>query len=225
MKKKRLSGMSVKFIINMLSLLIFIVSYLYIYKDYVAKTEETYDKIGLMKQRLTAMEEKIANKDETIAKTEDIEADNQSFIQRYPANIFKVDNLLFVDEMDKALNIDFRLLDSSGAVSIYDTGLPAKSGSGEKAAGNITGLEARLTLNYETDYKGLKRMIDYIINYPQHSSIESLTVNRDDTISSLTGTIVLRRYALAGTGKEYEKPVVEAVRLGNDNIFGQYNND
>ena len=225
MKNKRLSGMSVKYIINMLSLLIFIVSYQYIYRDYVKKTENTYAQIGLLKQKIINIEERIAAKDETIIKTEEITADNLKVIERYPANIFKVDNLLFVDQMEKALKMELRLIDSTNAAIFYDTGLPAKSSTDEKTSGNITGLEAKLTLNYETDYKGLKRMIDYILKYPQHTTIESLTVNRDDTIGSLTGSIVLRRYALAGTGKEYIKPVVDGIKLGTGNIFGQYEND
>lgn len=225
MKKKRLSAISIKYIINMISLAIFVVSYMYIYTEYLSKTKELYTEIGVVKHQIKTTMNKIDNEEEISVKTKDIEADIQKMLESYPVYISKVDNLLFVKQMESDLNMDIKMIDSTDSSSFYDTGLPVRGSVDEGEPSTMTGLEAIIALNFQTDYKGLKRMVDYIVTYPEHTTIDSLSISRDDTTNSLTGSLVVKRYALSGTGKIYEQPVIEDISIGTDNIFGINSDD
>jgi hypothetical protein len=225
MKKKRLSAISVKYTINMISLAIFVISYMYIYTEYLSRTKDTYTEIGLVKQQIKTTMNKIANEDEISDKTNNIEADIQNVLERYPVYISKVDNLLFIKQMESDLNMDIKMVDSTDSSSFYDTGLPVRGTVDEGEPKTMTGLEAIIALNFQTDYKGLKKMINYIVNYPEHTTIDSLSVSRDDTTNSLTGSLVIKRYALSGTGKKYEQPVIDDISIGTDDIFGINSDD
>lgn len=225
MKKKQLSAVSVKYIINMLSLAVFAVSYMYIYTAYMDKAEKTYAEVGIIKQQINITKDKIARKDETIEKTTNMETDINKILDRYPLFISKVDNLLFVDRMEKALNTEFKVVDLTYSKSFTDTGVPVRSLPESGETGTMYGLESRIAMNFQTDYHGLKRVLDYVVKYPEHTAIESISVSRDDTTSSLNGSIVLKRYALTGTGKVYVQPFIEDIRMGTDDIFGLNSNN
>lgn len=224
MKKKQMA-LSPKYLINMVSLVIFVVAYLYIYSSYEKKAQDIYTEVGLRKQRLQLNLERAERKDEVVAKTAALEAAISRIVDSYPLHISKVDNLLFIKKMEDQLGIKFKMVDSTNAKAIYDTGLPAKAIQLRDEPATITGMEAMVALNFQTDYKGLKKMVDYIINYPEHTIIDSLSVSRDNTTNSLTGSIVIKRYALSGTGKPYAEPVIDDISIGRDNIFGLDSDD
>jgi hypothetical protein len=63
-------------------------------------------------------------------------------------------------------------------------------------------------------------MVDYINNYPSRSVIDSISVSADGTTNMLTGSMVIKRYALAGSGKAYQEPQIDDIGVGTDDIFG-----
>jgi hypothetical protein len=84
----------------------------------------------------------------------------------------------------------------------------------------MSGMESAVTMNFQTDYQGFKDLVDYIVNYPDQTIIDSISISRDNTTNLLTGSLVLKRFALAGSGKVYETPEIEDISIGTDNIFG-----
>lgn len=84
----------------------------------------------------------------------------------------------------------------------------------------MTGMQSRFTINFKTTYKGLHKLIDYINEYPYRTSINNVSVSFDSTSGNLTGSLELTRYALTGTGKQYEPPFIDGIDIGTDNIFG-----
>lgn len=220
MKNKDQWILTVKFIINLISLLIFVISYMYIFKGYEKKAADIYSEIGAIKKQIEIKMDKISRKDETIAATENMEAQIQHILQRFPVNISKIDNLLFIKQMEKDLNMNLKMLEITSSKSFYNTGLAAKSQTRADEPATMTGYESTIALNFNTDYKGLKKMVDYIVNYPNRTSIDSLSISRDDTARALIGSIVIKRYALSGTGKSYEEPVIDGISIGTSDIFG-----
>lgn len=85
---------------------------------------------------------------------------------------------------------------------------------------DITGYKSTLTLTFSTSNASLKKAIDYINEYKDKMSIDSITVAYDATTGDLLGTMNLAMFALDGNGKEYEEPVIEGIKNGVKSIFG-----
>ncbi len=84
------------------------------------------------------------------------------------------------------------------------------------------GYKSNITINYQTNYAGLKSAIDYINQYKEKMRIQSLTAAFDNTTGNLTGTISIDIFALLGEGRMIEPVDVYGVSIGTDNIFGTF---
>lgn len=276
MKKNiKLTGQQIKFIINMISILLFAFSYLYIYTGYVEKTDAAYDEIEIKKKQIESMEEKLAMEDDIKQEIEEVERQMEDIIGGYPVKIAKADGYLFVEQMQENLGVIFTAIDVKEEVPFYKTILPIrnedgtevvtgedageggtkqepapteaattankKSGSetqldgieamtadtGAKAANKkdtetptITGMATTILMNFTSTYEEFKDMVDYIANDTSNAIIDSASISVDSTTGKLTGSLVIKCFALAGTGKAYEPPRIENITVGTDNIFG-----
>lgn len=294
MKKKKLTGQQIKFMINMLSLAVFLYSYLYLYNGFVDKTDETKDKINQVRQDIADAEKKILREAEVRQNTEDINAQIQAILDSYPVNITKIDNFMFLEQMEEDLDMKFSSINPTDSTPFYDTEIPMRNADGTavkqsqsdnagngagnntgndaasrtdsssrqddntkasdsrsdalseaeaeingaadtsgpsgqadknspETSTNMTGLVSSITMNFETDYQGFKELVDYVRDYPVQTIISSISVSRDNTTNRLTGTLVMKRFALTGTGKVYEAPKIDDINIGMDNIFGTSN--
>ena len=92
-------------------------------------------------------------------------------------------------------------------------------GSISTAATTISLLRTPASMGYQSSYKGLKDFVRAINEDTDRKSIESLTVGFDDTTGNLVGTMEMSMYALTGTDKTYQAPVVTGVTDGIQQIF------
>lgn len=284
MKKKKFTGKQIKFTINMISLAIFVFSYFYLYESYVKKTETAYEKVELVKAEMKSREQKLSEEASVRDKIAEVNAQKQEIIDSFPVGIKDEDNYMFIEQMEKALNIKTSSISTTESSLFYKTILPAQgttptdqtnntteqtgntteqpSNTADQPANsteqptniaeqstNATGQAANTTdatqaaggntdavqtdtmaatvntvsLSFMTDSKGLKEIAEYISNYPDHTIIDSVAVNADSATGTLAGNLVLKRFALTGTGKEYVEPAINGIDIGNDNIFGTEN--
>jgi hypothetical protein len=101
-----------------------------------------------------------------------------------------------------------------------DPNAAANTAAGTETAQTMKIMQTTITMGFSTSYEGFKDMVDYIKNYPDKTIIDSTAVSYDGTTGGLTGSLVLKRFAMTGTGKEYVAPVVDDISIGTDNIFG-----
>ena len=291
MKKKTINGQQIKFLINMLSIAVFAISYLYVYTGYVEKTEAAYKEIDTSKKYIAAIEKNISEEDSIRQKTDEVDAQIQEFIDAYPVNITKIDNLMFAELMQEELGINLTSIVPSDSSSFYDTILPIRNEDGTEVdqtalnaptvaategitntsetdnsstdsqatstdnqatstdnlettiteevttpstttdqAGEkqntavqlqvMTGAQSTISMNFQTTYQGFKELVDYINSNADNTIIDSVTVSSDSITGNLAGILVLKRFALTGTGKVYKTPVIDDINIGTDNIFG-----
>ncbi|MHB8131020.1 MAG: hypothetical protein ACYDEX_18735 [Mobilitalea sp.] len=285
MKKKKITGQQIKFIINMVSIAIFAISYLYIYTDYVEKTEATYTNIDLVKKTIESNKKKISEEGTIIKDTDLVDTEIETIIDRFPVDVSKVDGYMFIEQMEKTLKISFASTNVTSGTPFYETILPIRNEDGtevdqgavsaaadstsaevdttaatetsgstatdvptesldnidEEIAGDstnsstnttntgtndalklqtMTGLQSTISMNFLTTYSGFKELVKYINNYPEKTVIDSISISSDALTGNLTGSMVLKRFALTGTGKVYEAPIIDDINIGTDNIFG-----
>lgn len=233
-KNKKITAKQIKLIINVISLTIFIVSYFYVYETYVDKTDAVNSEMLNRKAEITNREKMLAEEENVREQIEEVSLQKQAIIDSFPVYIGDEDNFMFVDQMESALNVKTASINSADPEVVFETILPIVQGESDKEAANSQtmkdGNEEKpsvmiatantLSMSFVTNYRGFKNMADYISNYPDHTIIESVAVSSDNTTGLLTGNLILRRFALSGTGKEYEVPSIEGIDIGIDNIFG-----
>lgn len=76
-------------------------------------------------------------------------------------------------------------------------------------------------ISLQTDYDGLKKILNDIISSQDVKSIEDIALTYDNAGGILNGAMNVNFYALSGTGKEYVAPDPGSVRHGMNNIFGE----
>ena len=234
MKNKKLAAKQIKLIVNIISLIIFVISYFYIYEAYVDKTEAANKEISLRKAEISDREKMLAEEDTLWEQIEEVNLQKQAIIDSFPVYIGDEDNFLFVDQMESAVNVKTSSINSTDSVMVFETilpvvqegpegdGTPSQTGNTETSESPSVMLATAntLSMSFITDYRGFKDMSDYISRYPDHTIIESVAVSSDSSSGILTGNLVLKRFALSGTGKHYEVPSIEGIDIGIDNIFG-----
>lgn len=82
-----------------------------------------------------------------------------------------------------------------------------------------TGYYAEISMNYEASYADFKRMMSYINELEDRTTIPEVSASYDETTGKLTGVISIHMYYLSGAGREYEKPEINGISSGTSDIF------
>jgi hypothetical protein len=93
-------------------------------------------------------------------------------------------------------------------------------GTEEEPINTMAGLQNSISITFQTTYEGFKELVNYINHYPDKTVINNTAVTYDNATGFLTGSMVITRFALSGTGKTYEAPYIDDISIGTDNIFG-----
>lgn len=99
------------------------------------------------------------------------------------------------------------------------TDITANSQSKTAASGDVVGYKTTLVVEFTTNYEGLKKAIDFVKDYEDKMSIDTITIEFDTESGNLKGTMNLCMYALDGIGAEYVEPKISDVKLGLKDIF------
>lgn len=84
----------------------------------------------------------------------------------------------------------------------------------------MKGLQSSITINFQSTYKEFKKLVDYIDQYPELSSVANASLSYDASTGSLMAGMTINRYALTGNGKIYEEPYIGNISIGKENVFG-----
>lgn len=84
----------------------------------------------------------------------------------------------------------------------------------------VRGYYASIGIQYEVSYAGLKKMIQYVNEYPDRMTITDFQSAYDSETGKLSGNMTINMYYMMNTGKEYIPPEFEGISKGVSNIFG-----
>jgi hypothetical protein len=135
MKKIKLKGHQVKFIINMIGLAVFAISYLYIYTYFEDKADKTYEEVKVNQAMIEAIKKNISEEDTVRQKTDELNTNIQAIIDSYPVDVKKVDNHMFVEQIEKNgdFKISFSSVEPTDSTPFFDTVVPIRN-SGDAAS-------------------------------------------------------------------------------------------
>jgi hypothetical protein len=107
--------------------MIFMFAYFYIYSSLENKTDAAYQEINKTEKAISKAEGAKAKEELLLLKTEKIKAELQEIIDQYPADITKVDNLLFAERLENELNLTFTSVQPTDSEPFFVTALPIRS--------------------------------------------------------------------------------------------------
>lgn len=244
MKKKKNSALSnvserdKKLLFLLGAILVIAVAYFFVFRSNMSKADEYKEKNEGLRNYIVELDNKIAN--EETKKVEIVEYNNKrsEILDRFAGGMShelaiklladleeKTEvtstqvtlsvNDIFFDQQEAENNLVIAPEEISSVSSI------AVEGTSEQEFTKLIGYKTSLTIEFACTDEQLRAATDFINEYDEKMSVESLTVGYDETTGGLVGTMVICIYAVDGNDKEYEEPIIDNVISGVTNIFGQ----
>lgn len=271
---KKITKEQIRLINLLIIVIIFALSYRYVYMYFVDQTASYTEKTELLKTQISQRKNELEKEDEIKAETEEMNAQIEDIIASLPVSLTKEDNLLFIETMEEKLRMNIPSVVVSDPEVFHVTNLPIRDENGQelpvvtdasqpltdtvqsgttteeandsingetqviegssadannvstKAESNVidphymTGMKSSITITFQTTYQKFKKVLDYINQYPEKTSVIKTALSYDPSTGNLVATMTLDRYALTGTGKTYEEPYIGDISIGTDNLFG-----
>ena len=163
---------------------------------------------------ITALQNTIAEnlryvdvQDKLEAATAELENSRLELYQKFPSELKEEDQIMYVVYLEDTFGTEIHF--SFGSVVPL---VPLSDGS------NLCALT--LTVNYKTNYKGFKNMVNYLASDERITSIQTATMEYDEDNNVAEGTLTLLCYVMDSKLLEYVQPEVAAPSTGKSNIFG-----
>ncbi len=145
----------------------------------------------------------------------------EAMMAQYPAGYTQEYLIMFLANTEDKTGIWFSQVglaetSESYAFGRYSSSNP--SSTGYKLQSNIAGYTTVISLSYEATYDEFKTFIEYMENYTDKYSIDSISCTYREEEGIVSGSLQLTQYAIAGD-REFANVRVPAITIGTDNIF------
>lgn len=174
----KLTKRDVSVLLYIVAILSVFLVYQFYYSSKVKEAESVLTECTDLQTQVNELQAKVAQQpqyEDDIAKMKVEIADT---LAQYPASISEEDILLYVKELNDKLDMGITGVTFAAAAPIYSV-----VGTGHADNYNFIAESISVNVNYSTDYKGLKKIVDYINDDPEHRVITSMsiTVNTADS--------------------------------------------
>lgn len=95
------------------------------------------------------------------------------------------------------------------AVVLDENGLPAE----------VTGYHSSVAVNYTTNYDDLQKIITYINQYPQRTTIRDINISAPEGAKTISCSMTVNLYSIGGIEGAYDDLTFPEVQIGKNNIF------
>lgn len=196
-----------------LGLFLLLIAFFLIKGKYLPGKEEFESEKTLLETTVTALENTIAEnrkyssiRDQIPAKEAEIEASRASLYDAFPNELKEEDQILYILYLEKVFGneISFTFSQPEQIASLSD---------GTTLNGQT------FTVNYESTYKGFKKLVNYLSTDTRVASVQYATLDYDSETDAATGTITITLYSLQNDAFEYVAPSIAVPSVGKDNIF------
>ena len=216
MKKPKLTIKEIRISVISLSLLLFIVTYFFLYDGLIEKTNELKKEKAVVDQQIEERLDKLQEAAEMKEKITLMEQQMRELLDQYPSQMTLPDILLLFSEFEKNNELKFLTLSYGDSVPFYDTTIPQVDGEEGEF---MSGTQNTVSVTYQGTYEQVKDWMKYVEEYPTRLSLDSISMSYDDTVDLVNGTMSIRVYAIEGNGVPYIPPMLDMIPIGKENIF------
>lgn len=217
MNNTKLKPKELQAIMIVAGLAILFCAYKFIFVPFNEKTSVLKTEISTLEAKIDDLEDKRAHRVEYQAETEEFKEKSSVLVNKYPQN-FTLERAIeyIITELDE-YSVEVSNI-SIGSTSLFYSFTDAQ-GTAVEGAPQINATE--VTVSYNTNYSGMKGLVDKLNFGDSRITIENLSASYSTTTGGVSGSASLRVYTAVGTGREYVEPDFN-VNIGKDNVFGTF---
>ncbi len=149
--KKKLTISQKRLLLCLVIVVIFVSAYQFIYVKYEGLSEDYATRTQELKQQMAQREGDLAQEDTLTQETQEINLSINTIIDEFPVRLTKVDNLIFIADMEQELGMEIPSVNFQDNISFYTTILPIRSTDGMDAVTGITAADAAALPDNGTD--------------------------------------------------------------------------
>jgi Tfp pilus assembly protein PilO len=162
---------------------------------------------------VATLQDMVNRQAETQAETEGFKKSIKEIIAKYPVKIPQEKAIYLIQSMQDQVGIYVSSISFSMSNLVMNF-------SGEGAP---SGRSADLGIAYTCTYPQFKEMLKYVSEFPDRTTMPSVSAAFDQATGLITGNLVYKMYYLTNTEKEYEEFPETGIESGVTSIF--YNGD
>lgn len=189
-------------------------AYSFGYKSYIDKAKQLDNQSKTVEARINTLNEKISHKEEWEADIAKADAYTEIIFAKYgPGNTIEKEIMQIVD-MTNTTGTTISSMNLGDAGLIYQSSAVDENGNPK-----VRLYSQNLTISISNSYTGIKRLFDYINNYPERMNVESFSITSNSSTGAVDGAMNINLYAVTDGKHQYVAPVIEDIQIGNPNIF------
>lgn len=206
-----------------LGVLLGVLSWQFVYKSYVEKTEVVEAENEELQQVVNRLEILDARKAEYIANTEQMRQEGEEIVHNFPAGVQVEDMIMYLDNMElvDANDVSVSAVNMGTEVPVVYPGTTTFDGY-EATDDGIGMITRQSTVTFTTTNNGLKNVLNYVYGISTRKSVSNVNLTVTDA-GYLQGTMLLDFYYLYGVEQPYVVTDIFGVPTGTDNFFGVMN--
>ena len=187
------------------------------YKPYQDKKEALESECGTLRTRIDVLQSKLNQQEDYQQTIDNANSLIEMSMKKYgPGNTMEKEIMMVVDMVAQTGVVVNSMSFTDPQVYFESTDVD------EEGVPNLVMKKSTLAMNIVTGYTSMKRMFDYVNNYPERMNFENFTLARDPDSGMLSGTALINLYGVEDDNHEYVAPVVENIMTGTTSIFGGY---
>ena len=223
-------------LIGLLGGLFLFVAWYFVYTPFVEKTEAIEAENVVLKEKADLYQSINANLPTYEEGIELYQREVTEIGNRYPANISREDEIMFLANMENTYTHDLTIenIVMSNVMEVLAGGMVNEeivaaeevaetTEAPEEAVAEIHLYKQPVNYSFRCTYKGAKDMISYVLGQSSTKSIEALTLAFDSESGHLMGSLDLNQYYMLGLEKEYQAIQIPTVPKGVRDVFHTVN--
>lgn len=215
---KKLTGKQLRLVITLVIVIIFALSYEYIYMHFVDKAGDYKDKTELVNAQISQRKDELDKEDKILTDTLDLSSQIEEILATFPITLTKEENLLFIETMEKDLRMEISPITITDPSVFYTTKLPIRDENGNEIL--VQEESSQTTLDPTQSEQGVEGTADAKGNdsvTPEDMAAVSETVVTEEaaTNESVTGETSVTNDANTEveTGQQYMTVIQSSINI------------
>ena len=221
--KMQLQKKDIKLIIVMVGVLILVVAYFVVYRNYDQQTQDLQSQIDSLQPELQQLREYDEHKQEYLDGTEAYKENMKSIMSSLPTAVWTEDQIMLARRMEEDLDItDTSESFADPIVVTQFKGTPLDDIDNYSDQVDMTSNKYQMTLAADMDYSQMKDFLDYVYDEDYMTGLDSVNMSYDAEKAALNVSAVINQYTLSYQDAPEEDHKVPEVSKGVKDPFGTY---
>lgn len=217
----KISRRDIKILIVLAGVLILLLSYLLVYKNFTDKKEAADAEIAQLQPELDQLRQYEAHKQEYLEGTETAKANISAVLSQLPSSVLLEDQVVFAKNMEDDMGVNITEEDFEEPITVEQfKGVTLDTIDDPSSQIDMTAYKKPVTITADMDYDQFKDSMDYVFDHDGLMGFDSITADYDSEKQLISVTLAANSYYLAYEGAPEESHDVPDVGTGVTDPFG-----